>query len=164
MPDSSDISRLVEQLSERLEAHGLMIATAESCTGGLISTAMTARAGSSRVFERGFVTYSNAAKQELLGVCAETLAQYGAVSEEVAREMAVGALENSHADIAISVTGIAGPDGGSDDKPVGLVYIGYADKNGQNSAQKHIFDGNRDEIRQKTAIIALETIILELKG
>jgi len=155
---------LVEELSALLQERGLMMATAESCTGGMISAAMTARPGSSAVFERGFVTYSNEAKQELLGVRAETLQQYGAVSEQVAHEMAAGALKNSNADIAISVTGIAGPDGGSAEKPVGLVYIGYADKNGQNNAKMHNFVGNRDEIRAKTVKMALNTLISEIKG
>lgn len=104
---------------------GLRIATAESCTGGVLSAALTAVAGSSDVFERGFVTYSNAAKQELLGVRLKTLETYGAVSEETAREMALGALTHSHADLAVSITGVAGP-GGSDHKPEGRVCFGLA--------------------------------------
>lgn len=104
---------------------GLRIATAESCTGGMLSAALTAVAGSSDIFERGFVTYSNAAKQELLGVRLKTLETYGAVSEETAREMALGALTHSHADLAVSITGVAGP-GGSDHKPEGRVCFGLA--------------------------------------
>ncbi|WP_372614545.1 CinA family protein [Aquicoccus sp.] len=106
-------------------AHGLMIVTAESCTGGMVAAALTDIAGSSDVFERGFVTYSNAAKQEMLGVRSEALAQFGAVSEEVAREMAEGALARSDAQLAVSITGIAGP-GGSEFKPEGLVCFGFA--------------------------------------
>lgn len=108
-------------------ARGVRIATAESCTGGMVAAALTEVAGSSDVFERGFVTYSNAAKTELLGVRAETLAAHGAVSEEVAREMAEGALARSHADLAVSITGIAGP-GGSEHKPEGRVCFGLARK------------------------------------
>ncbi len=104
---------------------GLRIATAESCTGGMLSAALTAVAGSSDVFERGFVTYSNEAKQEMLGVRLKTLETYGAVSEETAREMALGALAQSHADLAVSITGVAGP-GGSDHKPEGRVCFGLA--------------------------------------
>ena len=151
------------QLSELLERNGKMITVAESCTGGLIGAAITSRAGSSAIFDRGFVTYSNDAKQEQLGVTGATLALYGAVSEQTAMEMARGALHHSKADIALSVTGIAGPDGGSDEKPVGLVYIGFADKNGNNYAKKYIFDRNREEIREKTVKSAFLTAISELK-
>lgn len=132
------------------------IATAESCTGGMISMYVTAQAGSSSYFERGFVTYSNEAKEQQLGVCSSNLEQYGAVSAEVAADMAHGALNHSQADIAISVTGIAGPDGGSEEKPVGLVYIGISDKvTNETECFKHVFSGNRDEIRQRTAVTAL---------
>lgn len=117
----------VDQILQAARNSGLMIATAESCTGGMVAAALTDVAGSSDVFDRGFVTYSNAAKQEMLGVCATTLADHGAVSEAVAREMAEGALANSRAAIAVSITGIAGP-GGSEFKPEGRVCFGLARK------------------------------------
>ena len=151
------------QLSELLERSGKSITVAESCTGGLIGAAITSRAGSSAIYDRGYITYSNAAKQDQLGVAGATLALYGAVSEQTATEMARGALHNSKADIALSVTGIAGPTGGSDEKPVGLVYIGFADKNGNNYAKKYNFDGNREEIREKTVKAAFLIAISELK-
>lgn len=152
------------QLSELLERSGKMIAVAESCTGGLIGATLTSRAGSSAIFDRGFITYSNAAKQEILGIPAQALHDYGAVSEVVAIEMARGALAHSNADIAISVTGIAGPGGGSEEKPVGLVYIGFADKNGKNYAKRHVFEGNRDEIREQTVKSSFLIAISELKS
>lgn len=122
----SELYEQAEALLAELQRHALLIATAESCTGGLISGLLTEISGSSGMFERGFVTYSNAAKTELLGVPEDVIARYGAVSEEVARAMADGVRQHSPAHIAISVTGIAGPDGGSPDKPIGLVYIGAA--------------------------------------
>ena len=121
-------------LLDRLRAQGLRLATAESCTGGLIAALFTEIAGSSDVVERGFVTYSNAAKTELLGVSDELLARHGAVSEPVARAMVQGALAHSHADVAVSVTGVAGPGGGSDAKPVGLVHIAAMRKGGDDPA------------------------------
>lgn len=140
----------MQRLVKALEAKGLKLALAESCTGGMIAAAVTDISGSSAVFDRGFVTYSNQAKTDMLGVRPETLAQYGAVSEQTAREMALGALDNSQADIALSVTGIAGPDGGSTDKPVGLVYIGLAIKGGSVEIFKNNFSGNRNDVRRTT--------------
>lgn len=150
---------LVEELSLLLVNSRLMLVTAESCTGGLIAAAMTDRAGSSSSFERGFVTYSNDAKVELLGVNPQTLENFGAVSEQTAAEMAEGALKNSRAHIALSVTGIAGPTGGSAEKPVGLVYIGIARKGKDTQVIKTIFDGDRTSIRQATVEKALELLI-----
>jgi nicotinamide-nucleotide amidase len=150
---------LVEELSRLLLGRGLMMTAAESCTGGLIAAAMTERSGSSAVFDRGFVTYSNDSKTELLGVSTATLAAHGAVSEQTAKEMALGALSKSRADISVSVTGIAGPSGGSDEKPVGLVYIGLAHKGGACTVHKHIFSGNRAAIRGQTVETALEHLI-----
>ncbi len=124
-PDAT-IAGLSQVVVERYTRSGMTIATAESCTGGMIAAAITAIAGSSAVLDRGFVTYSNAAKQEMLGVSAETLCAHGAVSEQTAREMALGAIRLSNADVAVSVTGIAGPGGGSPLKPVGLVFMGVA--------------------------------------
>ncbi len=153
---------LVEELTLLLLDKNMRLATAESCTGGMIAAAMTDRAGSSAVFERGYVTYANEAKIEELGIKSGTLETYGAVSEQTAAEMAQGALKNSHADIALSVTGIAGPGGGSDEKPVGLVYIGIAMPNKQTVVSKNIFSGDRASIRQATLEKALELLIERL--
>jgi nicotinamide-nucleotide amidase len=131
---------------------GLLLATAESCTGGLIAAVITSIAGCSSVFERGFVTYSNAAKTELLGVPAEMIDEHGAVSEPVARAMAEGALLRSHADIAVSVTGIAGPDGGSAEKPVGLVHFACARRDNPTEHVRMLFGArDRDDIMQASA-------------
>jgi len=135
-----------------------MLASAESCTGGLIAGACTDLAGSSNWFERGFVTYSNAAKTELLGVPAELIAQCGAVSEPVARAMASGALAHSHAQVALAVTGVAGPGGGSDDKPVGTVWFGWATPSGLHSECQH-FAGDRAAVRAATVRHALTRLL-----
>lgn len=146
----------VKEVLDNARSSGLMIATAESCTGGLISAALTSAPGSSAVFERGFVTYSNEAKMQMLGVAAATLEQYGAVSEQTARAMAEGTLAHSRADLAVSVTGIAGPTGGSDEKPVGLVHFACARKH---QAALHVEmrygDIGRDQIRYKAVMTAL---------
>jgi nicotinamide-nucleotide amidase len=125
-PAEAQTARLVETLAAQLLARGWMLATAESCTGGLIAAACTDLAGSSTWFERGFVTYSNAAKAQMLGVDAALISQHGAVSEPVARAMAQGALQHAHAQVALAVTGVAGPGGGSADKPVGTVWFAWA--------------------------------------
>lgn len=139
-------------------ARGLRLATAESCTGGMISAALTSVAGSSDVFERGFVTYSNAAKQDMLGVLPQTLATHGAVSEAVAREMAEGALTHSLADLAVSVTGIAGP-GGSEFKPEGRVCFGLARRGAQTQVETVDFGPlGRDAVRQATVDHALHLL------
>jgi nicotinamide-nucleotide amidase len=132
-----------------------MLATAESCTGGLIAAALTEIAGSSDVVDRGFVTYSNAAKAEMLGVPAALIGQHGAVSDPVARAMAEGAIRHSAADLAVSVTGIAGPGGGTAEKPVGLVYLGVARRGGEVSAERQVFSGDRRAIRLRTVERAL---------
>ncbi len=150
--------KAAEVLAE-FKAAGLKLATAESCTGGMVAAALTAIAGSSDVVERGFVTYSNAAKTEMLGVPPSLIAQHGAVSEQVARAMAEGALEHSHAHVAVSVTGIAGPGGGSDHKPVGLVHFGRAAKGSPTISQKRIFSGDRDDVRHQAAMTALEMLL-----
>ena len=131
------------------------IATAESCTGGLVAGTLTAIAGSSDVYDRGWVTYSNEAKREQLGVPSLMLEARGAVSGEVAEAMAKGALHRSKADVAVSVTGIAGPGGGSAEKPVGLVFIGLARKDGWSQVERCQFDGDRDSIRNQTVARAL---------
>ncbi|MBK1682412.1 CinA family protein [Rhodoferax fermentans] len=135
-----------------------MLATAESCTGGLIAAACTDLAGSSLWFERGFVTYSNAAKTELLGVPAELIEQHGAVSEPVARAMASGALAHAHAQVAVAVTGVAGPSGGSADKPVGTVWFGWATPTGLFSDCQH-FAGDRAAVRAATVQHALTRLL-----
>jgi nicotinamide-nucleotide amidase len=141
---------LLEQAADLLtacRARGLMLATAESCTGGLIAAALTAIAGSSDVVDRGFVTYSNEAKSELVGVPTQLLAAHGAVSEPVARAMAEGALARSRAGLAISVTGVAGPGGGSAEKPVGLVWFGLARRDQHTRSERRVFPGDRTAIR-----------------
>lgn len=142
------------------ETAGLMVATAESCTGGLIAGALTEIAGSSRVVERGFVTYSNAAKSELLGVPPSLIIQHGAVSPEVAVAMAVGALNKSKADVAVAVTGIAGPGGATETKPVGRVYIATAVRRGEAKSKEYTFPGDRSAVRLATVEAALERLQL----
>lgn len=137
------------QISTTLLARGWMLATAESCTGGMIAAACTDLAGSSQWFERGFVTYSNEAKTELLGVPAGLIATHGAVSEPVARAMALGAVAHSRAQVAVAVTGIAGPTGGTADKPVGTVWFGW-NVNGNITTATRRFDGDRAAVRQQT--------------
>lgn len=149
----------VELLSILLAEKGWKIACAESCTGGLLAAAITHRPGSSAIFDRGFVTYSNESKMECLGVPEEIIKKHGAVSDACAEAMALGTLKNSRADLAISITGIAGPDGGSDNKPVGLVYFGYALKGGSSGSLHHNFQGNRETIRGKAASLALKHVI-----
>jgi nicotinamide-nucleotide amidase len=136
---------------------GWRVATAESCTGGLVAAALTAIAGSSDVFDRGFVVYANKAKMELLGVPEATIAAVGAISAEVAQAMAAGAVSRARVDLAVSITGIAGPRGGHAEKPVGLVYLGVATKESCRS-ERHIFPGDRDGIRRAAMIRALEML------
>jgi nicotinamide-nucleotide amidase len=145
-------------LLERCRTAGLMLATAESCTGGLVAGALTAIAGSSDVVERGFVTYSNQAKTDLVGVPAELIAAKGAVSEDVARQMANGALARAGVDLAVSVTGIAGPGGGSAEKPVGLVWFGCARKGRSTTTLRRVFPGDRAAIRSAAVAQALDLL------
>ncbi|MFK7791738.1 MAG: CinA family protein [Devosiaceae bacterium] len=155
----TDLSAHAATLLEKLKAANLMVATAESCTGGMIAAALTDIAGSSAAVERGFVTYSNEAKQEMLGVSPNLIRQYGAVSEQVARAMAEGALANSKANVAVSVTGVAGPGGGSEEKPVGTVHFACACR-GQPTVHSHqLFAGlNRAEVRQASVLHAFKLI------
>lgn len=146
---------LVPPLADLLRSRGERLATAESCTGGLIAGACTDLAGSSDWFERGFVSYSNAAKTELLGVPAALIDAHGAVSEPVALAMAEGALARSHADWAVAVTGIAGPGGGSAEKPVGLVWLAWMRRGGAAQAERHVFPGDRAAVRAATVARAL---------
>ena len=154
-----DIVSAAEAIIRDFTAAGLMISTAESCTGGLISSALTEISGSSAVVDRGFVTYTNTAKIELLGVQEATLMRFGAVSEETARQMAHGALFRSRADIAVAVTGIAGPGGGSAEKPVGLVHLAAKSRTGALIHRKMLYgDIGRSEVRLATIRTALEMV------
>ena len=150
---------LAAELGRLLRARGFRIATAESCTGGLVAAAITSVPGSSEWFERGFVTYSNDAKAELLGVPRETIAANGAVSEPVARAMAEGAVAHSRAQCALSITGIAGPDGGTDDKPVGRVCFGWAFPGEPAVTTTKRFDGARQAVREAAARAAMQGFV-----
>jgi len=155
-----DTDILATSLLEAARQRGLLIATAESCTGGLVAAALTSVAGSSDVFDRGFVTYTNEAKQQLLGVSTSSLEKLGAVSDAVVKEMAYGALANSMADIAVSITGIAGPGGGSRDKPVGTVWFGIAQLGEPPIAiLKQYGSQNRDSIRREAVVTALSLVL-----
>ncbi|MER2537080.1 MAG: CinA family protein [Rhizobiaceae bacterium] len=157
MSNMDDMKELADAFLKACKAKGILVATAESCTGGLIIGLMTDVPGSSSMVDRGFVTYSNEAKMDMLGVSKDTLDRFGAVSEETALEMAAGALKNSRAGIALAVTGIAGPDGGSADKPVGLVWFGLGLEGRAPTAEKRVFDNHgRDFIRRETVRHALE--------
>ena len=147
------------QVGELLRTNGQRLTTAESCTGGWIAQCLTAIAGSSEWFERGFVTYSNDAKVEMLGVEADTLVAHGAVSEATAAAMAAGALRHSHADWALAVTGIAGPGGGSADKPVGTVCFGWAAVDGRVDTQTVRFAGDREQVRAQAVAHAFEGLL-----
>jgi nicotinamide-nucleotide amidase len=150
---------LVVPLAEALRARRRTMAAAESCTGGLIAATCTAISGSSEWFERGFVTYSNEAKTEMLGVDAALIATHGAVSEPVARAMAEGALAHSPVDIAVAVTGIAGPNGGVPGKPVGTVWFAWAMRGAVTSSERHVFAGDRAAVRDATVALALQRLV-----
>ena len=154
---------LAESVLAACRARCWRVATAESCTGGLVAAALTAIGGSSDVFKRGFVTYSNEAKSELLGVPPDMLAEHGAVSEQTAAAMARGAVARAGVDLAVSVTGIAGPGGGTPHKPVGLVYIGIARRDGAARVERRVFPGDRGEVRHAALRLALE-LLLEAAG
>jgi nicotinamide-nucleotide amidase len=150
---------LAEKLAARLKAKAALLVTAESCTGGWAAQAVTAVAGSSAWFERGWVTYSDAAKQHELGVRAETLARHGAVSEETAREMALGALERGRGTIALAITGVAGPTGGTPAKPVGTVCFAWAGKDLAVSSETRHLAGDREAVRRQSVERALERLV-----
>lgn len=154
-----ELERLSRQIGQALLERGLMLACAESCTGGWVSEVVTATGGSSQWFERGFVTYSNAAKQELLGVTADTLRRHGTVSEETVRAMAAGALRRSHAQVALAVSGVAGPTGGSPDKPVGTVCFAWALQGGVPLADTRHFAGDRQSVRRQSVLHALQGLL-----
>jgi len=150
-----EMREVAERVLFTCRKRGFKVVTAESCTGGLIAATLTAIAGSSNVVDRAFVTYSNEAKREMLGVPWDALLGHGAVSEPVARAMATGALARSEATLAVSVTGVAGPGGGSADKPVGLVHFGAARTGFETIAERHVFPGDRDGIRRVAVLTAL---------
>lgn len=153
------IYELSERLGMALQARGRVLATAESCTGGWISQAVTMVPGSSNWFDCGFVTYTNRSKKDLLGVQASSLARDGAVSEGVVREMAAGVLQRSKADYSVAVSGVAGPDGGSPDKPVGTVWLALAERSGSTRAVRLHFQGDRDAVRRQSVLAALRALL-----
>lgn len=157
--DDSALFELAAHVGEALKAQGLMLATAESCTGGWIAQALTAVPGSSNWFERGFVTYTYISKREMLGVSQDTLGRHGAVSEPTVCEMVTGALANSHAQIAVSVSGTAGPTGGTADKPVGTVCFAWGIKNGEPKSAQKRFNGDREAVRRQAVRFALEGLL-----
>ena len=150
-----ELFEIARQVGELLERKGFLLATAESCTGGWIGEALTAIPGSSAWFERGFITYSNLAKREMLGVNPDILKECGAVSLETAGEMALGALRHSRAQVSLAVTGIAGPGGGSSDKPVGTVCFAWALKSGRLETARRHFEGDREAVRRQSVMTAL---------
>ncbi|MEQ0273760.1 nicotinamide-nucleotide amidase [Klebsiella sp. CN_Kp100] len=154
----SELMQLSEQVGQALKARGATVTSAESCTGGWVAKTLTDIAGSSAWFERGFVTYSNEAKSQMIGVSEATLLDHGAVSEPVVVEMAIGALRAARADYAISVSGIAGPDGGSAEKPVGTVWFGVASASGQGVTQRECFAGDREAVRRQATAYALNLL------
>jgi nicotinamide-nucleotide amidase len=156
------LDTLSAAVGARLKAHGLLLATAESCTGGWVAQAVTSVSGSSEWFDRGFVTYSNEAKREMLGVHRETLDRHGAVSEETAREMAAGAIAASRARVALAITGVAGPTGGTPQKPVGMVCFAWVLPDGRVDAVTSRLDGDREAIRRQSVIFALEGLLERL--
>lgn len=153
------LESLAAQVGAALSAHGWRLATAESCTGGWVAEAVTAISGSSAWFDRGFVTYSNESKQDMLGVQAATLAAHGAVSEAVVREMVEGALARSRADIGLAISGVAGPTGGTAEKPVGMVWIAWGQRGGISRAQVFHFSGDREAVRRQSVVAALEGVL-----
>jgi len=159
-----DLKYKAEKIIEDYRRAGLRLATAESCTAGLIAACLTEVPGSSDVVERGFVTYSNEAKTELLGVPAALIAKHGAVSAEVAKAMAKGALDHSPADVAVAVTGIAGPGGGSAEKPVGLVHLTIARRGAKPKTERHIFEGDRAKVRLGAVEAALALLAAQVEG
>ena len=159
-----DINVLLERIAAALSQYDLMLTTAESCTGGGVAQALTSVPGSSHWFERGFVTYSNRAKEEMLGVPDHLLLEYGAVSEQTVRAMAEGALRHSYAQISLAITGIAGPGGGVLDKPVGTVWLAWAALGQETRCHRAHFQGNRDQVRSQAVLAALQGVLDVLAG
>lgn len=154
-----ELNQLAEQVGAALKSRGLMLASAESCTGGWVGEAVTSVAGSSHWYDRGFITYTNESKQEMLDVSAQTLAEFGAVSEQTVREMAAGALKHSRAHITLAISGIAGPGGGTPNKPVGTVCMAWATRNGVGLSQTFHFQGDRTEVRRQAVVAALHGLL-----
>jgi nicotinamide-nucleotide amidase len=154
-----DVTEIARKLGRACKRRGVDLVTAESCTGGGVATACTRISGSAKWFERGMVTYTNIAKKEMLGVSEETLKAHGAVSEEVAREMAAGALKHSHADISVAVTGIAGPTGGTRQKPVGTVHFAWGVRGGPIQTRRFRFKGDRVAVRLQSVAVALQGLV-----
>lgn len=152
------MTQILEKVSKKLYQKKLLLVSAESCTGGLLAKKITDLSGSSYIFDRGFVTYSNDSKQEMLGVQKFTIDGYGAVSENVVKEMAEGALKNSNGDIAVAISGVAGPDGGTEEKPVGMVCFGFKRKGCKAKTVTKYFDGDRKSIRRLSVRFALTEI------
>jgi nicotinamide-nucleotide amidase len=163
MAEESRLASLVADLAGALQDRDWRCVTAESCTGGAVARALTELPGSSAWFDRGFVTYSNESKQEMLGVQAETIERFGAVSEETAREMAEGALRRGHGQVAVAVTGVAGPSGGSPDKPVGTVVFAWAVRDGGTTTRVRRFDGDRGGVRSASVEQAVEGLLARLQ-
>ena len=156
---SKEYSKLIQKLANQCLEKKILIVTAESCTGGLLSSTLTQIAGSSKWFDRAYITYSNNSKIDSLGVRGETLENFGAVSQEVANEMAKGALKNSEANLSISITGIAGPEGGSLDKPVGTVFFSIVNQKKIILEHKGDFKGSRDKIREESVLFVLNELL-----
>ncbi len=154
---------LAQETGHALLERGWMLATAESCTGGWVGEAVTAVSGSSAWYDRGFITYTNAAKEEMLGVAPGTLAAHGAVSEATVREMALGALTRSRAQAALAISGIAGPTGGTAEKPVGLVWLAWALADGRVEAERHVFPGDRRAVRLQAVETALRGVLARIR-
>lgn len=157
--DDRILQQLAGHVGIELIQQGLMLTSAESCTGGWLGQTITSMAGSSAWYERGFITYSVVSKQEMLGVSSATLKQHGAVSEQTAREMAEGAIVRSHAQVAVAITGIAGPDGGTAEKPVGMVCFAWALKDGLARSETRHFSGDREAVRWQSVVAALQGVI-----
>lgn len=155
-----ELNALVTQVGEALKSHNIMAVTAESCTGGMIAEALTSVAGSSAWFDRAYVTYSYESKREMLGVKETTIQRSGSVSKDCVTEMALGALQQSHAEVSVACSGIAGPSGGSPDKPVGTVWLAWARQgHGDIVTKKMLFEGDRDAVRLQTTQVALEGLL-----
>jgi nicotinamide-nucleotide amidase len=150
-----ELEAIARKIGSELKARNLMFTSAESCTGGWVGQVVTSVPGSSHWYDRGFISYTNASKRELLGVSSEVLARFGAVSAQTVRAMADGALANSRADVSLAITGIAGPGGGTEDKPVGTVWLAWAGKNRESRAERHQFDGDRTSVRRQAVEAAL---------
>ncbi len=164
IPDDPALAALARALGHALKQHGAMLATAESCTGGWVAQLITGVGGSSEWFERGFVAYSNTAKREMLGVSTDILVRHGAVSEANARAMAEGALAHSHAQVSLAITGIAGPSGGSPEKPVGTVCFAWAGKQRPTQALTEHYAGDRDAVRRQAVARSLNGLLAFLKA